>query len=419
VLIGNNHPFFTFMKTILSWSMLLFMTVSLHAEVVRFPLYPKRAVNAAAAVVTGAVVSSSTGIENAPILIADYTVKPAIFNSALASLTVKIDKQTVISRVSFANDGIEGQVNVFYSNDNQDWKAVTKKMVSPSDRIVEVPFSNILAKYVRIDFQLSKTGSLRHLQIFGQPSDLDYSISQNATGSGNQRADFLCGLGGTRVIYSFPECSNNYVEQSNFNYFSFKENSSRYRTVVYDLGTQRTIDYFSSIHSMRPTRIEFFLLNNIPEEIDWKERSVLNENFLDGVPPTFVAEDVAGNGYAESIGNGRHKGRYLAIRWEPDFNPPGFVATATASGEGVVIKERGNDDTAGRGGESDDGETDGVTGPLGQGGYGTGGGGNGGDGGNGGGGGGPPPPGRPPGIPGVPFGPGPLRPDPPRPPPTT
>jgi hypothetical protein len=172
-----------------------------------------------------------------------------------------------------------------------------------------------------------------------------------------------------------------------FNKFSFPESDERYRTLIYDLGQVRLMNEFGSVHSPRPVRFEVFAFEKLPEKEDWRGRLAFNPADFQQREPVAAAEDTRGLGYLKAKPKAVVKSRYLALRWEPDFNPPAFgVSSPVISGSGFPGGSPGSN-AGGPGGQAatnpghtnNGGSNVGDAGNAGNGG-GTGGGGTGGDG---------------------------------------
>jgi hypothetical protein len=115
-----------------------------------------------------------------------------------------------------------------------------------------------------------------------------------------------------------------------YNKFAFPESDERYRTLIYDLGQVRIMNEFGSVHSPRPVRFEVFAFEKLPEKEDWRGRLAFNPTDFQQREPVAAAEDTRGLGYLKAKPKSTVKSRYLALRWEPDFNPPSFGVSAPA-----------------------------------------------------------------------------------------
>ena len=293
----------------------------------------KRPVNALTAVADTRV-DSSQGIGRADALISGDPVDPAVLSAGNSSAVIAMGKQSVIESVNFANDGIEGKVIVSASTDKAAWVNLGSEVFSPADRFVEVGFAGIQAKYVRIDFQLSRPGTIRGFEVFGGESDADYTVTQSADGKGGTDVNFASGLGGARIVYAAPKPRNSGDEAASYNKFKFPESDEKYRTIIYDLGQIRTLNQFGSVHSPRPVRFEVFTFETLPQKEDWRGRLTFDPDAFASSAPVATAEDSRGLGYINAKPESVVKAQFVALRWEPDFNPPDFEVGGTTVGGG-------------------------------------------------------------------------------------
>lgn len=335
----------------------------------------KRPIEVSSAAFAGTKIDSSQGIGRSDALISDDPVDAAVLSAGNSSAIISLAKQSVVDRVDFANDGIEGKVIVSASTDKSAWVNLGSEVFSPADRFVEVTFAGIQAKFLRIDFQLSRNGTIRNFQTYGGESDMDYTVTQSEDGSGKD-VNFASGLGGARVVYASPKPQNGGDEAASYNKFNFPASDEKYRTIIYDLGQVRRLDEFGSVHSPRPVRFEVFTFDELPQKEDWRGRLTFDPAAFDSAAPVASAEDSRGLGYINAKPKESVRAQYVALRWEPDFNPPSFSVGGTsvtgggcgigftpgAGGPGAGAGGGGPGAGAGAGGTGDGGTGDGGTG---------------------------------------------------------
>lgn len=281
---------------------------------------------------SAATLESSTGFGQVDALLTDDITKAATVSAGKSSAVINLGKPVLISQSSFTNDGLEGRATLSASADKAGWAVLEEKMFSAADRTVEFKFAGMQAKFIKLEFALSKGGMLRNLTFFGSQTDKGYALKQSKDGSGGTPMNLLGGLGGARVVYAAPRPANGMDTAVTYNKFSFPESDEKYRTIIYDFGQLRILNEFASVHSPRPVRFEVFAFDNLPEKEDWRGRLAFDPAEFNAAKPVAVAEDTQGLGVLKAKPSKAVKTRYLALRWEPDFNPPDFQATGSSTG---------------------------------------------------------------------------------------
>jgi len=129
---------------------------------------------------------------------------------------------------------------------------------------------------------------------------------------------------GARPIYMFPTLE--YLGTSGQESFKFPKSKERFRTVVYDLGSLRTIKRFNAAYSRVPTRVQAFAFEQLPEKKDWRGKMTLDPVIFDQTKPVVTAEDPRGDGSLQLVPERPVQAQYVALRFEPNYNKQG-VAT--------------------------------------------------------------------------------------------
>lgn len=300
---------------------------SLHAKWGRIPIMKEKPVNVAVkGPHTGAAIDSSSGIGQVDNLISQVDVTaPANLSAGKSFVVISFSKPLMISSSSFANDGIEGKISLSASADKSGWAVLEEKMVTAADRDVQFKFAGIQAKFVKFEFLLSKGGSIRGFSVMGATTDHGYAVKQDPEGKKGQPMNFIGGLGGARLVYAAPKPVNGIDSAATFNKFEFPESDEKYRTLIYDFGQVRILNEFSSVHSPSPVRWEVFAFEKLPEKEDWRGRLAFDPADFNVAKPVVAYEDKIGTGSIKAKPDKPVKTRYLALRWEPDFNPPAFL----------------------------------------------------------------------------------------------
>ncbi|TDU69434.1 hypothetical protein EI77_03088 [Prosthecobacter fusiformis] len=298
-----------------------------------------------ATVFSGTTVYDSKGFNPANALLMGDPVKPVNLASGKSEAILKFAKQSVIKNVSFVNDGIEGKVALSTSTDGSAWSPVDNKVFSPSDRLIKLDGGTAQGRYLRMQFDLVRGGVIRSFQAIGSTSDANYTVTQSPDGTG-MPVNFAAGMGGGRLLYISPELFGSRNDAVKSNLLEFPESDEKYRTAVYDLGQVRTLNEFGSVHSPRPVRFSVYAFDNLPEKEDWRGRLAFDPAVFDSSEPVAKAEDTSGAGFVKAKPGKTVKSRYIALRWEPDFNPPAFnaysvtitgAANVSFSGGGVSV----------------------------------------------------------------------------------
>jgi hypothetical protein len=329
------------MKLVTTTTLLVsvFAATSLQAKWSRIPIMKEKPVDiATAAPGSSASLDSSSGFGKVDSLLSEDITAAATVSAGKSFAVINLGKPVLISQSSFVNDGIEGRATLSASADKTGWAVLEEKVFSAADRTVEFKFAGIQAKFVKLEFALSKGGLIRNLRLFGGQSDRGYAVKQDAEGKQGKPMDFLGGLGGSRIVYLAPKPAGGVDTAVTYNKLAFPESDEKYRTVIYDLGQLRILNQFASVHSPRPVRFEVFAFDNLPEKEDWRGHLAFNPEEFNNAKPVAVAEDRSGAGEITAKPSKPVKTRYLALRWEPEFNPPDFQCTASGSGNAVSIQ---------------------------------------------------------------------------------
>ncbi len=309
---------------------------------------------------TGAKILSSMGISNPDAFISHDPVNRAQIQAGKSEVVISLGHQELVHGLTFANDGMEGVVRVEGSTDQKSWVDLAsgaavpqttgsaplqltflgqgKTAFSAADRFPALEFAGMQLKYVRLSFELSRGGSLQNFEVFGTDTDADFKLVPAESGGPSTEVNLADGIGGGRVIYMHPKPLNHEYHSThhkNHQPFEFPESNEKYRTIIYDLGESRKLSTFGSVHSPRPVRLSVFLFDNLDEKEDWRYRVTLDSSIFDQKEPAAVVEDKKGKGSVKVNLDGAPTARYVALRWEPDFNPPSFTIG------GVLIASQG------------------------------------------------------------------------------
>lgn len=358
----HQRPFVPIMKKVPIYTLLTtacLLTVSV-AKWSRLPGSESKQVNMSLSS-AGTTVASANGISPIAALTAGDPIRPINVASGRSEAVIKFAKQYVVTKANFVSDGLEGKVSGSVSSDGKAWSSTTSSVFSPADRFVNLDFGRSQGRYLRLQFELVRGGSIRSFQAFGSHSAADYEVTQSEDGSGSM-INFASGIGGGRLIYVNPELYGARNDAVETNQIDFPESDEKYRTAVYDLGQVRSLSEFGSVHSPRPVRLAVYAFETLPEKEDWRGRLAFDPTVFDSAQPVASGEDASGSGAIKVKARETVKARYVALRWEPDFNPPGFSAGAHIGGSGTASFSGGGAGGGGGGGKGEGSKEDGGKG---------------------------------------------------------
>jgi len=276
-----------------------------------------------------ASILNSSGIGKAESLLSIDPADTVSIAAGNSSVVISFKNPTVVNRTSFVNDGIEGRATLSGSADNKGWAALDEKVFTASDREILFSFAGMQMRFLKVEFALSKAGTIRSFVMFGSERDKDYTVRQTVGDPKKAYPVNFTGVGGTRIVFASPKPANSIDDASAYNKFSFPESDEKYRTLIYDLGQLRVLDSFGSVHSPRPVRFEVFTFAKLPQKEDWRGRLTFNPAEFNLKDPVAAGEDTRGLGYLKVKPKKPVGARYVALRWEPDFNPPAFDTSGT------------------------------------------------------------------------------------------
>ncbi len=305
-----------------------------HAEWRRIGSIPARPVNLATVAIEGVGIASSEGIEQPENLLSGNAALASAAPVGESNVVVRLHRQTDVNLVAFSNDGLQGAAEIQVSADAKNWAVVASCIMTKADQEVRSKFASAQGRYLKLQLRLTLAGSLRGLQIYGTETDRDFEL-QPPPPKSKASVNMGGGLGGCRIIYMHPESAESHRDAALYGRMAFPESAEKYRTVIYDLGQERTLTEIGSVNSARPVRLTTyaFRTNELEEQEDWRGWPSFDPKTLDSREPLAIEEDRTGLGWIKSVLKHPVRARYLAMRWEPDFNPPAF----TVSGVSIVV----------------------------------------------------------------------------------
>ena len=276
--------------------------------------------------ILGAKIQSSASIGNAGALLNESTLEAAKVPSGASSVVITLGAQEVVEDVSFINEGVSGSVTISCSTDMNQWTSLAQAGFDAGERMVALKFAGAQAKYVKLSFNTSSGASIRSLSISGPSKVSDYKAVHVA--EKGAEVDLSSPASGAKPIYMYPTPSNVGDTEGARQTFKFPKTTERFRTVVYDLGSVRTIKKFSAAYSRMPTRLDVFAFESLPEKKDWRGKLTLDPAIFDNTPIVASGEDAAGKGQMQLSPKQAVKARYVALRFEPNFDKRGVAGLA-------------------------------------------------------------------------------------------
>ena len=277
----------------------------------------------------GTTVESASGISPSSGLITGDVIKPINVAAGKSEAVIKFAKQSMVKSASFVSSGLEGKVDASVSADGKSWSQVASTVFSPADQQVKLNAGAAQGRYLRLQFELIHGGSIRGFEVFGS---LTSQQADEIEVGEDSPVNYTSSFGGGRLIYKSPESYGSRNDAEAGSGISFPESNEKYRTAVYDLGQVRTMTEFGSVHSPRPVRMTVYAFEVLPEKEDWRGRLTFDPAIFDTTQPVARGEDPQGSGVVNMTPEEAVKTRYLALRWEPDYNPPAFGVFSIKSG---------------------------------------------------------------------------------------
>ncbi len=282
----------------------------------------------------GTTIVSSDGVGEASAMIEEDPLKKSSLSTGKSFATVQFHAQTQITMVSFLNDGAAGVLTLSGSADQQSWTPLGQTSFVTTDRYIPIQFAGVNIKYLRLAFDVSKSGSVGSLVASGSAKS-DQVVSNPKPNEPAVTLNLASGVGGARPIYIFPTPTN--VGEQDQNVFKFPKSREKYRTIVYDLGTVRLVKEFTMAYTARPTRLEVFTFEQLPETKDWRGKPTLDPGIFDQMTPVAVGVDARGAGHLKLYPQKPVKAQYIALRFEPNYRPG--AAAASVEGQNQELSD--------------------------------------------------------------------------------
>jgi hypothetical protein len=319
----------------------------------RLPAADKEPVNLASSIFVGTKVQSSAGITNPAALLAGSSSEAAELGAGKSEAVISIGEQQIVDQVSFVNDGVAGKMVISSSTDLQQWTSLAQATFAATDREVPVNFAGVQAKYIRLEFDSATASSIRDVRLGGSATTQDFTTVpiKNAKG---EEVNLASGSLGAYPVYVYPTPVN-LGERDALQALKFPKSQDRFRTVVYDLGSVRTIKKFDAAYSRVPTRVQVYSFAQLPEKKDWRGKMTLDSSAFEELKPLATVEDARGDGHVQISPEHPVEAQFIALRFEPNYDKPAVsglnpdwrgMALAAAIPFAGVVKELGITDSS-------------------------------------------------------------------------
>lgn len=309
-----------------------------HAEAAwtRLPTSAPRPIDLASEVLPSTSVVASENITGSDALLSSDATKLASLGSGKASVTIQLIGQQLIDTVTFVNSSSSGAVTVSGSSTlSGGWVSLGQATFSTSDVNVPIIFSGTTVRYVRLTFDVSKPGSIATLSVTGVATEpvIKKSASDGNGASSAVSVNLASAIGGAKAIYAHPTPTNVGEKDFMVNVMKFPRSNEKYQTIIYDLGTTRTIREFSTAFSKRPTRLEVYAFKDLPEKQDWRGKLTLDPAIFTETAPVAIGSDTRGLGRIKLIPTQPISARYVALRYQSGIQTS---STETSSASDLI-----------------------------------------------------------------------------------
>ncbi len=273
------------------------------------------------------------------------------------TLLVALAKIENVGIVSFANQGVEGTVNISTSSaklaaDSSQWHPVADEKISATGIQAKVVPGE--AKYVRLTFNLTQPGKISGFGVYADPLVSDFTSPRTKNKATDDGSSFgLVSYNYTdmhakaRALYvssgSDLRQANNMIDTQTATSYNFAANDSAPATLI-DLGKPVALRRLSAVYSPRASKVDFYVLDSLPLN---GVAAVANDQAgrpiptLQDAPPTFTVTEAAlakmkAVGSAKDDGNlgsvavefPEVTGRYVLVRWSPAVQQDSSFAVA-------------------------------------------------------------------------------------------
>ena len=311
------------------------------------PAYPENLARHHLGARVEAAGNSKTDLQtaNAALLSGDPTAAYAL-PAGKTTLVVALSKIENVDRISFANQGAQGNVTIATANaklapESPQWHATAPQELTNDGLQIKVGPSE--AKYVRLTFELTEPGKVASLGIYANPQVSDFTAprasrkAQDKSGSfGFVSYSYADMHAKARALYvssgSDVRQANNMIDDQVSTTYTFAAQDGSPTTVI-DLGKPVSLRRLSAVYAPRAGHMEFYVLTSLPAGTHAEAQVSTGGNSIptpDSAPMTLTLNEASfadlktvgsttddGNQGRASVEFPATSGRYVMVRWLP------------------------------------------------------------------------------------------------------
>lgn len=279
-----------------------------------------------------------------------------------SSILVSLSNIENIQSISFRNDGAQGDFAVAVSSadvpsNSPEWHAVGRNALSLGAVAAKIGPGE--AKYVRLNFKITRPGRIAAFGVYATPALSDFtmprprkvSFAENSPSFALINFNFSDLHAKARALYVSSgdvTQANNMIDDQPATAYKFAIGDAA-PTAVIDLGRERNLSRLSAIYASQPGGVDFYVLRSLPmgtpnesaQSDETSVQQVANVSQAADLPASLKISEKAFAGLkpvgsAVSTGEGRASvdfpevvGRYVMLKWHP----------ANAQGEAFSIAQ--------------------------------------------------------------------------------
>jgi hypothetical protein len=261
-----------------------------------------------------------------------------------SSLLVSLSNIENVEHLGFLNQGADGDFTIELSNANlpaqsPEWHAAGKGVMSHG--AVAISVGPTEAKYVRVNFTLTRPGRIAAFGVYATPSLSDFTMPRPRKVSFAESSPSFALINFSlsdlhiraRGVYAssgdLQQISNLIDDQASTAYeFALTDPAP---AALIDLGRERSLSRISAIFAAQPGAIEFYVLKALPNDANFEGsdvRQIANDGQKAALPDALKMSEKA-LAQLKPVGsvdgaNGRAavdfpavNGRYLMLKWHP------------------------------------------------------------------------------------------------------
>jgi hypothetical protein len=296
-------------------------------------------------------------------LLCDDPTTGYVLPAGASSLLVSLSNIENVEHLAFLNEGAEGDFEVAVSNANMpaqspEWHAAGKGQMTRGPVALQVGPEE--AKYVRLDFNLTRSGRIAAFGVYATPALSDFTMPRPRKISFAETSPSFALINFSlsdlhmraRGLYAssgdLEQISNMIDDQASTAYeFAAADPAP---TALIDLGRERSVGRISAIFAEQPGAIEFYVLKDLPNDGENEGsdvRPIANVGQNGELPKSLKLSEktiaklkavgsVDGANGRAAIDFPETTGRYLMLRWHPAATGSNAFSVAQVAAFGPV-----------------------------------------------------------------------------------